>query len=208
MWIAAFCAVAALASAAPAHSQSVLDTWKSVPMPLPPPMQPASVDSAHTALLILDMSEGTCGSRPRCIATLPAVKRLLDQARAHKMLVVYSAGPLTSATGPTPIDPLKPVANEPMVRAPADKWVNSNLEKILKDGGITSVITVGTSSNGAVLYTASGAALRGIKAIVPVDGMSAVSPFAELYTIWHLRNVAPTVSSNVVLTKSDMITFK
>jgi nicotinamidase-related amidase len=36
-------------------------------------------------------------------------------------------------------------------------------------------MTVGTASYGAVLYTASGAALRGLKVIVPVDRTSADS---------------------------------
>ena len=35
--------------------------------------------------------------------------------------------------------------------------------KILKDKGITIVVTLGTSAQGAILYTASGATLRGLK---------------------------------------------
>ena len=41
-------------------------------------------------------------------------------------------------------------------------FCNTDLEKILKDKGIKTVIAVGTSSNGAVLFTASGAAFRGM----------------------------------------------
>ena len=46
-----------------------------------------------------------------------------------------------------------------------DKFLKTDLEKILKDKGITTVIAVGTSSNGAVLYTGSGAALRGMEGV-------------------------------------------
>ena len=64
--------------------------------------------------------------------------------------------------------------DEPHVLSGPDKFRNTDLEKILKDKGITTVIVVGTAANGAVLFTASGAAFRGMNVIVPVDGMSAV----------------------------------
>jgi nicotinamidase-related amidase len=65
---------------------------------------------------------------------------------------------------------------------------------------------MGTAAHGAVLYTASAAALRGLKVIVPVDGMSANTTYPEQYTAWHLVN-APVVSANVTLTKLDLIKF-
>jgi nicotinamidase-related amidase len=37
------------------------------------------------------------------------------------------------------------------------------------------VIAVGTAANGAVLYTASAAAFRGMNVIVPVDGISSAT---------------------------------
>jgi len=37
----------------------------------------------------------------------------------------------------------------------------------------------GTASNGAVLFTGARAAFRGMNVIVPVDGMSAVEPYAD-----------------------------
>lgn len=68
------------------------------------------------------------------------------------------------------------------------------------------MIVTGTASNGAVLYTASGAALRGMNVIVPVDGMSAVDAYAELSAVYTLSN-APSVSAKTTLTRSDMIKF-
>jgi len=47
------------------------------------------------------------------------------------------------------------------------------LEKILNDKGIKTVVVAGTAAQGAVLNTASQATLRGLRVIVPVDGMSA-----------------------------------
>ena len=49
----------------------------------------------------------------------------------------------------------------------------TDLEKILNDKGIKTVVVVGTAAQGAVLNTASQAAFRGLRVIVPLDGMSA-----------------------------------
>ena len=63
-----------------------------------------------------------------------------------------------------------PKGDEPWFLSGPDKFLKTDLEKILKDKGIKTVITVGTAAHGAVLYTASAAAMRGYKVIVPVDG--------------------------------------
>jgi len=60
-----------------------------------------------------------------------------------------------------------------------------------------------------VLHTASQAALRGFKVVVPVDGMSSPNMdtlYTEQYTAWHLAN-APVFGGRVTLTKVDMIKF-
>src|SRR5215472_4810821 len=63
------------------------------------------------------------------------------------------------------------------VQSGPDKFLNTDLAKILKDKGIQTVIVTGTASNGAVLFTGARAAFRGMNVIVPVDGMSAVEPY-------------------------------
>ena len=84
--------------------------------------------------------------------------------------------------------------------------MRTDLEKILKDKGITTVIVTGTAANGAVLFTAAGAALRGLNVIVPVDGMSSADAYADLTTAWTFAN-APGISPKTTLTKSEMIKF-
>jgi nicotinamidase-related amidase len=145
-----------------------------------------------------------CGKRPRCTATIPAVKKLLDEARAKKMAVVYSF--IAKTTAADVIKDVAPAAGEPSVTAGPDKFLGTELEKILKGKNIQTVIAVGTSANGAVLYTASAAALRGMKVIVPVDGMSSSDAVADL-TAAVVLTTAPRVSSNVTLTKLDMVKF-
>ena len=163
-----------------------------------------TVDPKTTALLMLDFMNQNCGKRPRCIATLPAMKKLLGEARAAKVLVVYSV--IAKTTPADVVKDLAPMADEPHVLSGPDKFLHTDLEKILKDKNIKTVITVGTASNGAVLYTASGAIFRGMKAIVPVDGMSAVDAYADLSTVFTFTN-APRLSTEATLTRSDMIKF-
>jgi nicotinamidase-related amidase len=196
---------AGLGLAVPAASaQTIVDEWASVKAPPAPELKAVSIDAKTTALLMLDFVAPNCTQRLRCMASVPAVKKLLGEARARGLLIVYATGP-TGKRADT-LAELAPNDSEPVVSAGVDKFFNTGLERILKDGGIQTVMVMGTAAHGAVLYTASGAALRGLKVIVPVDGMSADIPYSEQYTAWHLTN-APLVSRNVTLTKSDLIKF-
>jgi len=188
----------------PVHAQTIIDEWARVERPPAPALKPVTVDAKTTALLMLDFMNQNCGKRPRCLASIPAVKKLLAEARAKNMAVVYSL--IAKTTAADVIKDVAPVAGEPSVLSGPDKFLRTDLEKILKDKGIKTVITVGTAANGAVLYTASAAALRGMNVIVPVDGMSSADVYADLSTVAVLTT-APSVSSKVTLTKIDMMKF-
>ena len=99
-----------------------------------------------------------------------------------------------------------PLGDEPSVLSGPDKFLNTDLAKILKDKGIQTVIVTGTASNGAVLFTGARAAFRGMNVIVPVDGMSAVEPYADFSTAYTFGN-APLLSAKSILTTTDMIKF-
>lgn len=203
--IAFVCAVAALA--APAGAKTIIDEWESVKAPPPPKLDEITVDPNTTALLVMDLLKQTCNekARPRCVASLPQVAKLIKEARASKTFIVYTVipGPPTIAdTQPE----VKPLGNEPVIKAGVDKFLGTDLAKILKDHGITTVITVGTSAQGAVLYTASHAAMIGFNVIIPVDGMSAETPYAEQYVAWNARH-APVISAKMKLTAIDMMKF-
>lgn len=194
-------------STMPVRSDTIVDHWSSVSAPTPPPLKPVTIDPKTTALLVLDLLKQTCNpeNRPACMASLPKIAKLIAGARGSKTLVIYSLipGPSTLAdTQPA----VAPTGGEPVVRAAADKFIGTDLEKILRDKGITTIIVSGTSSIGAVLNTASHGALLGFKAIVPVDGMSADVPYAMQYTTWHLAN-APSIGANVTLTAVDLVTY-
>ena len=90
------------------------------------------------------------------------------------------------------------------MKSAADKFFKTDLEKILNDKGIKTVVVVGTAAHGAVLNTASQAAFRGLQVIIPLDGMSSENTYFEQYTAHHL-GTAPGVGQQVTLTKIDMI---
>jgi nicotinamidase-related amidase len=188
------------------RAQTVIDSWKSVPVPPAPELHSIAVDSQHAALLILDINAEACSRRPSCVRSIPHIQQVLSAARAHHMLVVYSTS-ASAAAAPVP-EPIKQMPGDPSVVASADKFLGTDLEKILANRGVKTVIVAGTTAQGAVLYTASAAALRKLAVIVPVDGFSSDTPFAELVTAWLLTNAPVSVSSHVTLTKTDMITIR
>lgn len=188
----------------PARAQTIVDEWSSVKMPPPPELKKVKVDPKTTAFLALDFITQICNAEhtPLCMASLPKVSKFLDEARAHNMLVVYSMTPGHTIKDIQP--QVAPKGDEPTVSFRADKFIITDLEKILKDHGITTVVIAGVASEGAVLYTASHAAFLGLKVVVPVDGASSTSRFGELATTWTLAN-APGVGAATTLTSFDRI---
>ena len=186
------------------YGQSIIDEWQSVKTPPAPELKMVTLDPATTALLLLDFNKQTCNAerRPRCISSIARVEKLLKFAREKGVFVAH-----TISAGAAPADiakELAPLGSEPVVASGPDKFLGTDLEKILKEKNIKTVVAVGTATHGAVLYTASGAALRGMKVIVAVDGISAESLYAEQSATWILVN-APRISAEVTLTKIELI---
>lgn len=193
-----------LVTAAQANTPTIVDEWASIKAPAAPELKQAALDPKTTALLVLDFVNPNCTSRPRCMTTLPAMKKLLAEARAKGMLVVFATGQTGKRTDILP--EVAPLESETVVSAGVDKFINTELEKVLKAGGTQTVIATGTSAHGAVLYTASAASLRGLKVVLPVDGISADTAYIEQFVAVHMTT-APLVSRNVTLTKLDFIKF-
>jgi nicotinamidase-related amidase len=189
----------------PARAANIIDEWADVKAPPAPELKPVTVDPKTTALLLLDLIKPNCSNRPRCVASMPAMKALLAEARVHNVLVVYS-----TANNGTPADILPDIApapGDPVVNSGVDKFYKTDLEKILKDKGIQTVIVNGAGAHGADLYTASAAAVRGFKVIAPVDGMTAENLYFEQITAWLLSHGTGGIGQKVTLTRSDIIKF-
>ena len=185
---------------------TIIDEWTNVKAPPPPELKAVTTDPATTALLILDIQKNSCTleARPRCVASVPRIKAMLALARSKGMMVALQPhfqrdpGRYLAGGGPA--------AGEPVVKSGVDKFFRTDLEQLLAARGIKTVIVTGTVAQGAVLNTATGAALRGLNVIIPVDGMSADILYGEQYTAWHLVN-SPGTRARTTLTKFSLITL-
>ena len=186
--------------------RTIVDEWDFVMIPAAPTLTTVSVDVATTAYLILDIQDPLCAKdRPRCAASAPKIAAFLRLAREKGMTVVYS---LTPTGKPENILPsVAPWPGDAVVKSSVDKFYNTDLEKVLREKGIKTTIIVGTAANGAVLHTAVGAAMRGMQVVIPVDGMSAIDPYAEQYTAWHMMN-GPGTRNRATLTRFSLITLR
>lgn len=191
-----------------ARAQNILEEWNSIKAPPPPTdkIKPVQIDTKKTALLSLDWNSKSCTAeiRVRCFNALPRIEKLLNDARSHNMLIVHA---LSSSMKPEDIiASVGPKGDEPVMRGRGDKFVGSDMEKVLKDKGIETVIIVGTSANSAVLYTAFGAVQRGFKPIIPIDGLPSETAYQEQFTIWQIAN-GSQLNEKAVLTRTDLIKF-
>jgi nicotinamidase-related amidase len=193
-----------LVPAAPSLAQTIIDEWPSVKAPSAPELTPVTTDPKTTALLMLDFLKQNCAPNPRCVASLPKVQKLLAAARAKDVTVIYSLfpGPVIGDTLPE----VAPKGTEPVVTAFLNKFDGTDLDKILKDKGIKTVIVVGTAANGAVLYTGTSAFFHKYQTIIAVDGASGSTPYIEQYSVYNFVS-APVMGGKVILTRTDMINF-
>ena len=206
-WLAGLTTALAAAVIPLAHSQGIMGEWPQVKAPPPPALKTVRVDPASSALIVMDVSVRTCSraKRPRCTESLPAIAKLVREARASGVLVLYSLvghdtrSDIPKAFAARPSDTV-------LTGAGPDKFVGSRLEAILEAKHIKTLIAVGTSAEGAVLNTASGACFRGFEVVVPVDGMSSDTLYGEQSTAWYLAH-APRVAQHATLTAVDRMTF-
>jgi nicotinamidase-related amidase len=159
-----------------------------------------AVAPGATALVIIDMQNDfvdPSGSLrvADAAATIPAIVRLRDLARAHGMLVVYTQDwhiehdpefaiwgrhAVAGTWGAEIVPALAPVSQDVVVRKLRyDAFYDTPLEHELRRRGITTLLVTGTVSNICVLHTAGSAALRWFRVIVPVDAVSALTPFDQ-----------------------------
>ena len=94
---------------------TIIDEWSSVKPPPAPRLKEVTIDPETTALLKLDLIKQTYNleQRPRCLESLPNVKKLLTQAKENQMLVVYSGTTEIADTLPE----VAPSGKEPFARS-------------------------------------------------------------------------------------------
>lgn len=189
------------------NARTIIDEWNSVKAPAPPALKPAPIDAGTTALLIADVNKQTCTEqrRPRCVAALPNVQKILRAVRAKGIPVFYTLSGTTTAADILP--EIAPAASDTVLPSfGPDKLMGNDLEESLKSKGIKTLIAVGTAAHTSILHTASQAALRGYQVVVPIDAMSSDDAYQEQYTIMNLAT-ASRVNTKVTLTSTDLVKF-
>lgn len=156
------------------------------------------VDPAKTALVIIDMQNDFVKQRgsllvPEAEATVPAIKCLLDFARANQMRVVYSQDTHRKGDPEWEIWPehcregswgweivaeLAPTADDTVLRKLRyDAFYGTPLDHLLRLWRVHTLVICGTVANISVHYTAASAALRWYAVVIPRDAISALEPF-------------------------------
>ncbi|MCL6552012.1 MAG: cysteine hydrolase [Firmicutes bacterium] len=157
-----------------------------------------TVSAATTALVVVDMqndfvSPGGALVVPDAARTVPVIAGLLARARDARVRVFYTqdthaegdpefpiwgAHCLEGSWGWQIVDALAPQPGERVIRKLRyDGFFGTSLDHELRLAGIQTVVVCGTVANICVLHTAGSAALRGYRVVVPVDAVSAITPF-------------------------------
>ena len=156
------------------------------------------VDPARTALVVIDMQNdfvkrGGGLLVPDAEATVPAIRRLLDLARASGMRVVFSQDTHRPGDPEWEVWPehcgegswgweivaeLAPGADDTVIRKVRyDAFYGTPLDHLLRLWGVETLVICGTVANISVHYTASSATLRRYEVVLPRDAVSALEPF-------------------------------
>ncbi|MBV8093946.1 MAG: cysteine hydrolase [Acetobacteraceae bacterium] len=191
-----------------ASAQPQATTLPAVPAPVA-----VSVDSAATAVLVMDLLLPRCTptGRAACPPTIPAVNALIKKAHDARTLVVYTR----VNNGTFVSDLLTPQASDiTLDTLGPDKFIGTNLADQLKQKKISTLVASGTASNGAVLTTGAEAAFQGYTVVVPEDTISGDTPFNTFLTEYQLLQFPanpdnkPLADKAVTLSRSDLISFK
>jgi Isochorismatase family len=126
-----FALAAVLVCAEPLLAQTIIDEWQGVKAPPAPQPKPVTLDPKTTALLVMDLVKQTCNNerRPRCVASIPKIEKLIAEARAHGVTVIYTTVPTVPIADTLPA--VAPHGDDPVVVAAVDKFILGN-----KDTGL------------------------------------------------------------------------
>ena len=182
----------------------------------PPSPDPVVVtlDPAKTAMLVFDIVDPICERFPVCRTHLaPAAAALLTRARKAGVTVGYGTrghhkGHWLPEVAPQPGD--IQIENQAQ-----DRFYNTELDKLLKAKGITTLILVGWKVSGSVTYTSVGATLRGYTVVVPIDASLDASDFEIAVGRHQILNQNSANAANEplkerasTLSRTDLISFK
>jgi len=131
-------------------------------MPSPPDPVPVVLNPATTALLIFDIVDPICTRQPNCTGKMvPAISSLLARARQAGVTVAFGTRAPTMSKW---LPEVLPAPGDIKIESQAqDRFYNTDLDKVLKAKGITTLILAGWKVSGSVTYTSVGATLRVVR---------------------------------------------
>ena len=144
-------------------------------------------------------AEGGVRFHARALSVIDPILRLREQARKLGWPVLYTrrvhetsvfenkqgTAPwcVRGTTGVSFIDELKPDPSELVIRKRTwDGFFDTELDSMLRDRGVRSLVLVGNFANEGVLVTAGEAALRWYDIVLPVDAVAGRTEFDEQAT--------------------------
>jgi nicotinamidase-related amidase len=183
-------------------------------MPAMPDPARVTLNPKTTALLVLDYVEDICATQPRCKSQmLPAMTPFMERVRKAGLVVAYG----TRAQNMTHwLKEVAPAADDiKIVNTAQDRFYNTDLDKLLKAKGITTMIMVGWKISGSVTYTSVAAMIRDYTVVIPVDTTTATSDYETAIGFYNVLNSGnanlsnePLKPKSVTLSRTDLIAFQ
>src|SRR5882724_7385794 len=145
-------------------------------MPAMPDLARITLNSKTTALMVLDYVEDICATQPKCkTQMLPAMTPFMERVRKAGLVVAYGTRAQNMTHWLPQVAPAE--GDIKIVNTAQDRFYNTDLDKLLKAKGITTMIMVGWKVSGSVTYTSVGAMIRDYTVVIPVDTTTASSDY-------------------------------
>jgi nicotinamidase-related amidase len=185
-----------------------------IQMPAPPAPVAVSLKPATAALFVTDVIEHIhTREAARIDAMLPKLAELIARARKAGMPVVYATRDENMTTW---MPAVKPASGDALIASKAqDRFFATELDQVLKEKGITTLILTGWKVSGSLLYTSVAATLRGYTVVIPTDTTSGPTDYEIAIGTYAILNQSAANAANEPLkpkastfSRSDLITFQ
>jgi nicotinamidase-related amidase len=190
---------------------SAAGVWAAQEGPNRPEAKPLTLDSKSTTVLVLDLNARCDDPKQVCSKITAPLGDFLDKARTAGVPIIYT---VSGAAKGKPIGelaaPLRHKESEKVIYPDGfDKFFGGELEAFLKDKGAKTLIITGSSTNAAVLYTATTAArMHRYNVVIPMDGVNAATNYEQEYAI-HQFTVLPSQANKLFqFTHLSLISFR
>jgi nicotinamidase-related amidase len=176
-----------------------------------PEAKPLTLDTKTTAVLVLDLNARCEDPKQVCSKLMTPVSEFLAKVRAASVPIIYT---VSAAAKGTPLGqvaaPLQRKDNETVLYPDGfDKFIGGELQSRLQEKGIKTLVITGSSSNAAVLYTATTAArMHRYTVVIPMDGINANSAYEHEYSLHQFTVLPGEANKQFQFTQLSMITFR